>query len=63
MSVQQIHAYRRGARPGDYRPDWHSVPEQIEKASRLINHRDRLLAQAKVEAKSIVELARSERGN
>ena len=35
-----------------------SVPEQIEKASRLINQRDRLLAQANEEATRIVELAR-----
>lgn len=36
-----------------------SVPEQIEKAARLINQRDRLLAQANEEATRIVELARS----
>ncbi len=35
-----------------------SVPEQIEKASRLINQRDRLLAQANEEATRIVTLAR-----
>lgn len=35
-----------------------SVPEQIEKASRLINQRDRLLAQANEEATRIVQLAR-----
>jgi len=35
-----------------------SVPEQIEKASRLINQRDRLLAQANEEATRIVALAR-----
>jgi vacuolar-type H+-ATPase subunit H len=35
-----------------------SVPEQIEKASRLINQRDRLIAQANEEATRIVELAR-----
>jgi hypothetical protein len=35
-----------------------SVPEQIEKASRLINQRDRLLAQANEEATRMVELAR-----
>jgi hypothetical protein len=35
-----------------------SVPEQIEKASRLINQRDRLMAQANEEATRIVELAR-----
>jgi vacuolar-type H+-ATPase subunit H len=34
-----------------------SVPEQIEKASRLINQRDRLLAQANEEAARIVQLA------
>jgi cell division septum initiation protein DivIVA len=34
-----------------------SVPEQIEKASRLINQRDRLLAQANEEASRIVQLA------
>lgn len=34
-----------------------SVPEQIEKASRLINQRDRLLAQANEEATRIVQLA------
>ncbi len=38
-----------------------SVPEQIEKASRLINQRDRLLAQAREEAERIVLVAR-ERG-
>ena len=35
-----------------------SVPEQIEKASRLINQRDRLLAQAREEAERIVSVAR-----
>lgn len=35
-----------------------SVPEQIEKASRMINQRDRLIAQANEEATRIVELAR-----
>ena len=35
-----------------------SVPEQIEKASRLINQRDRLLAQAREEAERIVMVAR-----
>lgn len=35
-----------------------SVPEQIEKASRLINQRDRLLAQAREEAERIVQVAR-----
>lgn len=35
-----------------------SVPEQIEKASRLINQRDRLLAQANEEAARVVDLAR-----
>lgn len=34
-----------------------SVPEQIEKASRLINQRDRLLAQANEEATRVVKLA------
>ncbi|MBI5957652.1 MAG: hypothetical protein HY866_02885 [Chloroflexi bacterium] len=34
-----------------------SVPEQIEKASRLINQRDRLLAQANEEAARMVQLA------
>ncbi|MBN2303551.1 MAG: hypothetical protein JXQ72_03690 [Anaerolineae bacterium] len=34
-----------------------SVPEQIEKAARLINQRDRLLAQANEEASRMVELA------
>jgi DNA repair exonuclease SbcCD ATPase subunit len=38
-----------------------SVPEQIEKASRLINQRDRLIAQANEEAARIVELARQNR--
>jgi vacuolar-type H+-ATPase subunit H len=38
-----------------------SVPEQIEKASRLINQRDRLLAQANEEATRVLNLAR-ERG-
>jgi DNA repair exonuclease SbcCD ATPase subunit len=35
-----------------------SVPDQIEKASRLINQRDRLLAQANEEATRMLELAR-----
>lgn len=35
-----------------------SVPEQIEKAARLINQRDRLIAQANEEATRIVTLAR-----
>ena len=35
-----------------------SVPEQIEKASRLINQRDRLLAQANEEASRVVQIAR-----
>ncbi len=35
-----------------------SVPEQIEKASRLINQRDRLLAQANEEATRVVQIAR-----
>ena len=35
-----------------------SVPEQIEKASRLINQRDRLLAQANEEATRVLKLAR-----
>ena len=39
-----------------------SVPEQIEKASRLINQRDRLLAQANEEATRVVLIAR-ERSN
>jgi hypothetical protein len=39
-----------------------SVPEQIEKASRLINQRDRLMAQANEEATRMLELAR-ERGD
>jgi hypothetical protein len=39
-----------------------SVPEQIEKASRLINQRDRLLAQANEEATRVLNLAR-ERGD
>lgn len=34
-----------------------SVPEQIEKASRLINQRNRLLAQANEEANRVVSLA------
>jgi vacuolar-type H+-ATPase subunit H len=34
-----------------------SVPEQIEKASRLINQRDRLLAQANEEATRVIQLA------
>jgi vacuolar-type H+-ATPase subunit H len=39
-----------------------SVPEQIEKAARLINQRDRLLAHANEEAGRVVDLAR-ERSN
>jgi hypothetical protein len=35
-----------------------SIPEQIEKASRLLNQRDRLLAQANEEATRVVDLAR-----
>jgi hypothetical protein len=35
-----------------------SVPEQIEKAARLINQRDRLMAQANEEATRMVTLAR-----
>ena len=35
-----------------------SVPDQIEKASRLINQRDRLMAQANEEATRLLELAR-----
>lgn len=35
-----------------------SVPEQIEKASRLINQRDRLMAQANEEATRVLNLAR-----
>src|SRR5690606_12055878 len=35
-----------------------SVPDQIEKASRLINQRDRLIAQAKEEATRMLQLAR-----
>jgi len=35
-----------------------SVPEQVEKASRLINQRDRLLAQANEEATRVLNLAR-----
>src|SRR5258708_14028305 len=35
-----------------------SVPEDIEKANRVINQRDRLLAQANEEAARVVELAR-----
>lgn len=37
-----------------------SVPEQIEKASRLINQRDRLLAQAREESERIIQVARQE---
>lgn len=37
-----------------------SVPEQIEKASRLINQRDRILAQAREEAERIVSTAREQ---
>lgn len=35
-----------------------SVPEEVEKATRVINQRDRLLAQANEEAARIVDLAR-----
>ncbi len=35
-----------------------SVPEEIEKASRIINQRDRLMAQANEEAARLVDLAR-----
>jgi hypothetical protein len=35
-----------------------SVPEEIEKATRLINQRDRLMAQANEEAARVIELAR-----
>lgn len=35
-----------------------SVPDQIEKASRLINQRDRILAQANEEATRMLDLAR-----
>jgi cell division septum initiation protein DivIVA len=35
-----------------------SVPEEIEKASRVINQRDRLLAQANEEAARIIDLAK-----
>jgi hypothetical protein len=35
-----------------------SVPEEVEKASRVINQRDRLLAQANEEAARIVDLAK-----
>ncbi len=35
-----------------------SVPDQIEKASRLINQRDRLIAQANEEATRMLDLAR-----
>jgi hypothetical protein len=38
-----------------------SVPEQIEKASRLINQRDRLLAHAREEADRIVQVAQQNR--
>lgn len=38
-----------------------SVPDQIEKASRLINSRDRMLAHAKEEAERIVQLAEERR--
>jgi F0F1-type ATP synthase membrane subunit b/b' len=37
-----------------------SVPEQIEKASRLINQRDRVLAQAREEAERMTSVAQSE---
>lgn len=37
-----------------------SVPEQIEKASRLINQRDRLLAHAREEADRIVQVAQQD---
>ncbi|NDJ87159.1 MAG: ATP synthase F0 subunit B [Chloroflexi bacterium] len=35
-----------------------SIPEQIEKATRVVNQRDRLLAQANEEATRMIELAR-----
>jgi hypothetical protein len=35
-----------------------SVPEQIEKAARLLNQRDRLLAQANEEATRVLDIAR-----
>src|SRR3954465_13051418 len=35
-----------------------SVPEEIDKASRIINQRDRVLAQANEEAARVVDLAR-----
>src|SRR5262249_36243977 len=35
-----------------------SVPEEVEKANRVINQRDRLLAQANEEAARVVDLAR-----
>ncbi|MCI0709466.1 MAG: hypothetical protein L0154_04815 [Chloroflexi bacterium] len=35
-----------------------SIPEQIEKATRIVNQRDRLIAQANEEATRMVELAR-----
>src|SRR5207245_981490 len=35
-----------------------SVPEEVDKASRIINQRDRLLAQANEEAARIVDLAK-----
>ena len=40
-----------------------SVPEEVEKASRVINQRDRLLAQANEEAARVVELARDKSEN
>jgi hypothetical protein len=36
-----------------------SIPEQIEKATRIINQRDRLIAQANEEATRMIELART----
>lgn len=35
-----------------------SIPEQIEKATRVVNQRDRLISQANEEANRIVEMAR-----
>ncbi|MBP8974332.1 MAG: hypothetical protein KBH93_10700 [Anaerolineae bacterium] len=37
-----------------------SVPEQIEKASRLINQRDRVMAQANEEAERVKQIAREQ---
>ncbi len=38
-----------------------SIPEEIDKAQRIMNQRDRLIAQANEEAARIVELAREKR--